>query len=414
MKKPYPINPFLRYVVKVWMFIFTSWYRVKGNITPELRKINEPYLLLGNHSGRFDPFIISYFLKKRPNFVSSDAILRDRVVGKLFKGLGAMPIKKGLRDSLAIREMKKVMQAGGAIALYPEGTRTWSGVTHPMDKSIAKLIRFLNVPVITARMRGAYLMDPRWATPIRRAAMEIDFALIMSKEETRELKEEEIFDRLMDGLFQDDIAYQQEKKIKIRSARRAEQVEKVIFQCQVCNGFSDFQAQGNTFTCRECHEKFYLDVYGFISSSQALKFDNLRDWINWQNKNFVVHLQEEYVKEDNGPLFSANGMSIERAIGAEPMDKLGLGEILFYRDRIEVIINDEIIQLAHKRITSLSAQYMERIELFHEELAFRFVSKKHFESGLKWELAENLIWSLSGEDYKVAAYFSELLEPLKT
>ena len=153
-----------------------------------------------------------------------------------------------------------------------------------------------------------------------------------------------------------------------------------------------------------------MDVYGFITSSQPLKFDNLRDWIDWQNRNFVAYLRDEFSKDEHEPLFSAREMSIERAKGNEPMDKLGLGEILFYRDRLEVRINDEIIQLDHKGITSLSAQYMERIELFHGDLAFRFVSKKHFESGLKWELAENVIWSMTNDKHKVASYFVDLVE----
>lgn len=409
MKKPYPINPLLKYTVKVWMFIFTSWYRVKGNITPELKKINEPYLLLGNHYGRFDPFIISYYFDKRPNFVSSDAILRDKIVGTLFKGLGAMPIKKGLRDSMAIREMKKVMMAGGAIALYPEGTRTWTGVTHPMDPSIAKLVRFLNVPVITAKMKGASLMDPRWATPMRRAAMEIDFEMIINKEETRQLSEEEIFNKVKKGLHQDDTAWQKEKMIEIQSEKRAEQVEKAIFQCQCCEEFTDFKASGNRFGCEHCDQVFELDVYGFVKASVDLKFDNLRDWINWQNKNFVDFLREKYDKSSDDAFFSAKAMSIERAKGSGSMKKLGLGDIYFFKDRIEVDVNNEKLHLDFKGITSLSAQYMERIEFFHHDYAFRFVSKKHFESGLKWELATNVMWSLSGDEHKVASYFSELI-----
>ena len=410
MKQPYPINPILKYTVKIWMFLFTWWFRVKGNISPELKKIKEPYLLLGNHYGRFDPFIISYYFDKRPNFVSSDAILRDRLVGSLFKGLGAMPIKKGLRDSMAIREMKKVMQAGGAIALYPEGTRTWTGVTHPMDPSIAKLVRFLKVPVITARMRGAYLMDPRWSSPMRRARMEIDFNKIITADEIRKLSEDEIFTRIREGLYQDDTAYQEEQRIKINSKKRAEQVEKVIFQCQSCNSFSDFTATGNQFLCDNCGQTFNMDEYGFINADIDLKFYNLRDWINWQNENFVNYIREEYKKPGTDPLFVGRSLSIERAEGNKSMKKLGVGDTYFYKDRIEVIVKDEKTILPHKEITSLSAQYMERIEFFHADNAYRFVSKTQFESGLKWELAENVIWSLSGDEYKVAAYFANLVK----
>jgi len=391
------------------MFWFTSRYRIKGNIKPALKKINEPYLLLGNHYGRFDPFIMSYFFDKRPNFVSSDAILRDKVIGSLFKGLGAMPMKKGLRDSSIIRQMLKVIQADGALAIFPEGTRTWNGVTGRMDPSIAKLVRLLKVPVITARMRGAYLMDPRWAKPIRRAQMEIDFQQIIGKEETRELSEDEIFNRIKESIYQDDTAYQEEKKIEIKSSKRAESVDLVLFQCQCCSEFSQFSSIGNEFNCTSCTQRFEFDKYGFIKSNIELKFNNLRDWINWQNNNFVVFIKEEYAIGREESFFSAPSMSIESAIGYKRMEKLGIGDISFFGDRIEVLLPEEKIVLEIDKISSMSAQYMERVELIYGDIAYRFVSKKHNESGLKWELATNVIWSLAGAEQKVASYFRDIV-----
>ena len=162
---------------------FKKVFKISANIPVEVKNINEPYLLLSNHYGRYDPFIISDFIKMKPNFVSSDAILRDPFYGRIFTGLGAIPKKKGVRDSHVIREMKKVIDRGGAIALFPEATRTWSGVTQYIDPSIAKLARLLNVPVVTAKMKGAYAFDPRWARPLRRSKMEIDYELSVTKDQ---------------------------------------------------------------------------------------------------------------------------------------------------------------------------------------------------------------------------------------
>ena len=187
MGNPYPINTFLRLVVKMWMSLFTWYYKISANISSELKDFDQPYILLSNHYGRYDPFIISHFIKKRPNFISSDAILRDKVIGTLFKGLGAMPKKKGVRDSHIIREMVKVVHGGGALSLFPEGTRTWSGETLFIDPSIAKLVKLLKVPVITARMKGAYAYDPRWSNKIRRAEVKIDYKMAVAKEEVGKL-----------------------------------------------------------------------------------------------------------------------------------------------------------------------------------------------------------------------------------
>ena len=64
MDNPYPINSFLRLVVKVWMSIFSWYYKISANISVELKEFNEPYLLLSNHYGRYDPFIISHYIKQ--------------------------------------------------------------------------------------------------------------------------------------------------------------------------------------------------------------------------------------------------------------------------------------------------------------------------------------------------------------
>ena len=282
-------------------------------------------------------------------------------------------------------------------------------MTGRMDPSIAKLVRLLKVPVITARMRGAYLMDPRWAKPIRRAQMEIDFQQIIGKEETRELSEDEIFNRIKESIYQDDTAYQEEKKIEIKSSKRAESVDLVLFQCQCCSEFSQFSSIGNEFNCTSCTQRFEFDKYGFIKSNIELKFNNLRDWINWQNNNFVVFIKEEYAIGREESFFSAPSMSIESAIGYKRMEKLGIGDISFFGDRIEVLLPEEKIVLEIDKISSMSAQYMERVELIYGDIAYRFVSKKHNESGLKWELATNVIWSLAGAEQKVASYFRDIV-----
>ena len=411
MKNPYPINPFLKFVVKVWMLFFTRKYRVTANISKELRNINEPYLLLSNHYGRYDPFIVSYWFKKRPNFVSSDAILRDRIIGTLFKGLGAMPKKKGVRDSYIIREMVKVIKAGGALALFPEGTRTWNGSTAYMDPSIAKLVRLLKVPVVTARMKGAYLMDPRWALPVRKAKMEIDYEIAIAKDEIALLTEEEIFDKIWEGIFQDDIAYQAAEMIEIESDNRAENVELVLWQCQECGDMRGFRSNGNDFTCNNCATVYALDEFGFIVTSDetALKFTNVRDWINWQNENFVAFVREKVQKEEKEEFFRAENMIIECAEGTGRMQNLGTGSIHFFGNRIEININDDITTLNLEEISSLGAQFKERVELFYHDYAYRFTSSSFTESGLKWELATNVVWANTGQEQKVAAYFSKTI-----
>jgi 1-acyl-sn-glycerol-3-phosphate acyltransferase len=411
MKNPYPINPFLQLFVKVWMTIFSWYYRISANITKELIEIDEPYLLLSNHYGRYDPFIISNYIKKRPNFISSDAILREKVIGTLFKGLGAMPKKKGVRDTYIIREMLKVVQRGGALALFPEGTRTWSGESLFIDPSIAKLVKLLKIPVITARMKGAYAFDPRWAKTIRRAAFEIDYKMALSKADLIEYSEDKILAIISANLYQDDIEFQRQKKIKIRSNKRAEHLDLVLFQCPACESFNGFNDHGNQFACKSCHKDIFVDEYGFFSSREGkqLPFDNIKDWLGWQNRNFV-HLMGRRLAEDSSTeLFRAVAMNVDYAVGEGRFKNMGIADVYFYPDKLKICYNDFEEALLFSEISSLGPQFHERIELFYKDRAYRITSTTRREPGIKWELAINTVWAKTGQIHKLSPYFKNLV-----
>ncbi len=396
-------------LVQLVIWVFKKVFKITANIPDEVKHINEPYLLLANHYGRYDPFIISDFIKRKPNFISSDAILRSPVYGPLFRGLGAIPKKKGMRDTHVIREMKKVIDRGGAIALFPEATRTWSGVTHYIDPSIAKLAKLLNVPVVTAKMKGAYAFDPRWARPLRRAKMEIDFNIALSKTQLKELTSEQAMEVINQKLYHDDIAYARELNIIIKSNYRAEYIERILFQCPQCESFDGFTSSGNSFSCNSCNHTIDIEPNGFFTSKEALKFDNPRDWFNWQNKNFVEHIAHQIATASETSFFVAHDMQIYEASGDGKMSKKGVGKLSFYTDRIEVVCDNCNRVLFHKEIISLSPQFKERIELYNDTHAYRFESTKHQEPGIKWELAINAVWQHVDQEFKLSPYFKHLL-----
>lgn len=404
--KEYSINVPLKIFVDVWMALFKKYYGIHSDISEELRNIDEPYLLLANHMGRYDPFIISSIFKKKPHFISSDAILRDRVIGTLFKGLGAVPKKKGVRDTVVIRDMMKLVKRGDAVSLFPEGTRTWDGKTHPIEPSIAKLIKLLQVPVITCTMEGAYAFDPRWARHLRPADVLLKYRLIISKEECRSLGEEELFDRVSKALSHDDIVYQKAHHIKIRANGRAEYIDRVLFQCPDCESFEGFNSKGNYFTCRSCNESTYVDHTGFFQRKNGGKsrFYDIQEWMYWQNENFKNHIHQKLLLDMKDVLIKDKKLRIERAKGEGRMEKLGIGNIQCNVESLDIILPDETIKLEVDDIASIGPQFNERIELFYKDKAYRFVDTELKVSGLKWELAVNEIWKWKGQEHKQSTY----------
>jgi len=400
----------LRFLVRAVMAVFTRYFRISANIPRELAHIDEPYLLLANHYGRYDPFVISHFIIKPPNFISSDAILRDWPIGTFFKGLGAMPKKKGMRDSHIIREMVKVIRSGGALALFPEGTRSWTGETLYIDPSIAKLVKLLQVPVITAKMQGAYAFDPRWARPLRRAKMVIEYKMILTKEEVKHLSGEELLSRVRTNLYHDDIAWQRQHKIKIRSSKRAEHLDLVLFACPRCHGFAGFVSRKNSFFCKTCDLAVHVDDHGFLraATGKNLPFDNVKDWFAWQAETFIRWVSGQLATKAAQPLFTSAKLNIAVATGTAKMQPAGKGTVDFYHNRLQINY-DEGEGLLLADIDSLGPQYMERIEFFYRHKAYRLTSIAAREPGVKWELAINVAWYKAGLEHKMSPYFKHLV-----
>ncbi len=413
MRNPYPINHFLIAVIRAWMFFFKRYHKIRVIVPPEVKKLSAPYLLISNHVGRYDPFIIGTILKKTPNFVSSDAVLRDRVIGTVFKLLGAMPKRKGTRDTYIIREMRKVIDAGGSIGLFPEGARTWSGTSLDIDPSVVKLMRLLQVPVITAKMKGAYWYDPRWAVRVRRSGFDIEYTLLYTPEQIKKLSDEELYQGVLTHVQHDDIAWQEQHKRIIHSDKRAENIELILFACPICNSFEGFTSTKNSFSCKQCATHVDVDEFGFFSSNnQNLPYTNTRDWMKWQNVAFVQHVFEHMQKGAlKAPFFTSVPVTISYASGTDRLAEIGTGTIAFFVDRLEIYSNAKTTVLPWREVDMISPQYKDRLELtnIHNE-AYRFTSNGPFESGIKWELTLNAVRYYQGNRTQLSPHFKSLLE----
>jgi len=309
-----------------------------------------------------------------------------------------------------IREMVKVIKRGGSIALFPEATRTWSGETLYIDPSIAKLAKLLRVPVITARMRGAYSFDPRWAKYPRRSAMIIDYNLAINKDQLESLTNEEILEIIKTNLYQNDISYQRMNKVKIRSTTRAEHLDLILFICPSCEAIDGIYSKKNSVKCSDCGLDVLVNKYGFFSSSREThKFDNPGDWLAWQNKKFVKYIYDQIESDNSNAIFNAKNLRIESAMGSNKLQSRGIGKISFFLNRLEIETAGYVEALYHKKIDSLGPQFHERIELFHADKAYRFSSTLDREAGIKWELAINAVWAKSGEHHKLSPYFRDLV-----
>ena len=393
----------MRFLVNAILFVFTKVFRIHANIPKEVKNIKGPYLLLGNHIGTYDPFIISYFINQPAHFVSSDAVFRDPMIGFLFKKLGVIPKQKNARDTQVIRDMLGVAKAGGAIGLFPEGTRSWIGTTLPFDPVIAKLVKLLNITVITARMKGMQLSNPRWGGKLRRSKVEIDYQIAISKKDIKKASLEEILSIIKKNLAHDEVDYQRKQMNRIHSQFRAEYIEYVLFLCSQCNSLGQLKSRGNDFYCQSCQHKIHINPYGFFEANN-LPFDNIRDAYLWQHKQFEAFIEVHFHRKTKAIIFKDQSLFIYQEI-AEKMILQGEATAYFYIDRILLEFTNGKQQVFYlNEINMINPQFQEKIELNYKGKNYRFVGKTPGISGIKWEMATSVIWKLTGQRAKISLY----------
>jgi 1-acyl-sn-glycerol-3-phosphate acyltransferase len=78
----------------------------------------------GHHTSNMDPFIIAQVLPagRRVQFMAKKELFIGPI-GWIISGGGSFPVDRSRNDLGAIRNALRVLQAGGTLGIFPEGTR---------------------------------------------------------------------------------------------------------------------------------------------------------------------------------------------------------------------------------------------------------------------------------------------------
>ena len=156
-------NGFLYYTIAyIVKFLSKLLFRLKID-KKEIKGLKGPFVVIANHSSLADiAFTVSALLPHRLNILTS----RDLFTWKLFKPfierVGCIPKNQFAIDIMALKTLKAAVEQGRNVALYRR--QGFFGRQKPSlhTPSIAKLIKFLDVPVVLSYSQGAYLVKPRY------------------------------------------------------------------------------------------------------------------------------------------------------------------------------------------------------------------------------------------------------------
>ena len=117
----------------------------RENLPPK----GEPVLVISNHFGWFDAFILTLFLPFQPVFLVATESQRKWYVRFFMNLFDGIPIWRGQVDRDAFRDALKVLKAGRSIGIFPEG-----GINPELAERIARGELIVTDTGPTARVDG--------------------------------------------------------------------------------------------------------------------------------------------------------------------------------------------------------------------------------------------------------------------
>lgn len=101
--------------------LFRLWYNPKI-INKEAILKEGPIIIAGNHKHVYDQCLTIISTKRVINYMAK----KEYFEGKLawfFKSVGCIPVNREIKDTNAVNSALEVLKNGGAIGIFPEGTR---------------------------------------------------------------------------------------------------------------------------------------------------------------------------------------------------------------------------------------------------------------------------------------------------
>ena len=111
---------------KIGRFIlgpFFMWYYNPKVINKEVLNTEGPILIVGNHKHLYDQCMTIVLSKRFVKYMAKKEYFDSWKTRWFFKGVGCISVNRSIKDNNASNEALDHLKKGGAIGLFPEGTR---------------------------------------------------------------------------------------------------------------------------------------------------------------------------------------------------------------------------------------------------------------------------------------------------
>lgn len=296
--------PLRQHAFWTWLIWFLSKCMLTGKQykleTINMEGLEPPYIIFSNHMEFIDFELATMvtYPHKVNNVVNIDGYL---MMPFLLEWIGAICTRKFTNDIHLVKSIRRVLQNGDVLCLYPEARYTPIGTTSFLPDSLGRLVKMNKVPLVVVTHHGNHLYSPTWNyAHKRKVPMYTVFRQVLTAQQVEEMSVDEINAVIRQAMQYDEYRYLEESGHRLTEPFRAEGLHKVLYQCPHCHTEFEMDTKGAEIFCKHCGKRWFMEANGKLRALEGeTEFPHIPDWFEWQRQQVRQQIERsEYCYED--------------------------------------------------------------------------------------------------------------------
>ncbi|MBI4301663.1 MAG: 1-acyl-sn-glycerol-3-phosphate acyltransferase [Chloroflexi bacterium] len=144
------LYPICTTMMKEALLLLSQWH-VKGqdNVPSQ-----GPLIIAANHLSFIDPPLLAASIPRRIAFMTKEEAFAPPG-GFFIRNYGAFPVRRGRWDRNALRQANQLLKEGGALGMFPEGTRSWGRGLQRGYSGVAIIASRSGAPILPVGIAGS-------------------------------------------------------------------------------------------------------------------------------------------------------------------------------------------------------------------------------------------------------------------
>ena len=184
--------------------------------------VDGPLIIAANHLSHIDPAFIMTATKRPVAYMSKKEHFESKIKRLVFKQVGVIPVDRETGGTKGLEDAVDILNKGGAIGIFPEGTRSRDGLMAHGKTGVARLASETGAAVLPVAIRqtdGVWPVSKRVPRPWRKFYYKFGDPMYFGDQEVNKTSLRDFTDKVMNVISQlskECEDYWQSKKLSVR------------------------------------------------------------------------------------------------------------------------------------------------------------------------------------------------------